>query len=147
MNIDERAGGPGPGALHKYSRRIALSVVAAQLAAALLLALLLAVLLGLRSGYSALVGAAVGVVPTYYLAVRMFKFRSSASAEKTLRGIYLGEGIKVVFTVALFVLAVLLLDVELPVVAAAYVLTVVVNWVMLLRADLGEHPRSNARTK
>lgn len=63
------------------------------------------------------------------------------SAEKALRSIYLGEGIKVVFTVALFIIAVRLLDVHLGIVAGAYVATVIVNWAAVYKADLGESPR------
>lgn len=62
------------------------------------------------------------------------------SAEKALRSIYLGEGIKVVFTVALFVIALRLLDVDLVFVGLGYVATIVVNWVAVYKADLGESP-------
>ena len=66
------------------------------------------------------------------------------SAEQVLRNIYLGEGIKIAFTIALFVLAMLFLDVEFGVVAAAYLATVAVNWVAVYKADLGETPRRRA---
>jgi len=118
--------------------------VAGQIVVALAVALALTLFLGSRYGYSALVGAGIGILPTYYLAVRIFKRASSMSPEKALRGIYLGEGIKVVFTVALFVLAMLTLDVDLPIVALTYVATVAVNWVAVFTADLGESPRERA---
>jgi ATP synthase protein I len=139
--IDKPAEAAGIGALHNHSRRIALSVVAGQLAVAFIFALALTVFYGGRFGYSALVGAGIGIVPTYYLALRMFRRTALMSAEQALRSTYIGEGIKVVFTVALFVLAMLLLDVNLGIVAAAYVATVAVNWVAIYRADLGESPR------
>lgn len=144
MEINKPAAPLATGALYKYSRRIALRVVAGQIVVALTIALGLSVMLGIRFGYSALVGASIGILPTYYLAVRMFKRTTLTSPERTLRGIYLGEGIKVAFTLALFVLAILILDVELWVVALTYVATVVVNWVAVLVADLGETPRERA---
>lgn len=144
MNIDTRI---RPGALTEYSRRVALLVVAGQIAVALAAALVLTVFLGDRSGYSALVGAGIGILPNYYLAVRLFKRDRPMSAEKALRSLYLGEGIKVVFTVALFVLAMRILDVELLVVALTYAATVAVNWVAVLFADLGESPRQGKLRK
>jgi F0F1-type ATP synthase assembly protein I len=141
VSIEKPTGATGAGALHNHSRRIALSVVAGQVAVALVTALVLTVLCNGRFGYSALVGAGIGILPTYYLALRMFRRTASMSPEQALRNIYLGEGIKVVFTISLFVLAMLLLDVELSIVGATYLATVAVNWVAVYRADLGESPR------
>tara|TARA_Y100000588_G_scaffold288910_1_gene307430 strand:- start:149 stop:352 length:204 start_codon:yes stop_codon:yes gene_type:complete len=64
--------------------------------------------------------------------------------EQALRGIYFGEGIKVAFTVALFVGAILFLDVEMSVVLSIYLATVAVNWIAIFVADLGESPRKRA---
>ncbi|MGR9092957.1 MAG: ATP synthase subunit I [Gammaproteobacteria bacterium] len=142
MDGETPSGANGPGALHNYSKRIALSVVAGQVAAGLCLAAGLTLFVGSRSGYSALVGAVIGILPSYYLALRMFRRTATTSAEKALRSIYLGEGIKVVFTVALFIIAMRLLDVDLMVVAGGYFATVIANWIAALRADLGESPRN-----
>jgi ATP synthase protein I len=116
--------------------------VAGQVAAGLCLAAGLTLFVGSRSGYSALVGAVIGILPSYYLALRMFRRTATTSAEKALRSIYLGEGIKVVFTVALFIIAMRLLDVDLMVVAGGYFATVIANWIAALRAYLGESPRN-----
>lgn len=144
VDIDKPTEAAGIGALHNHSRRIALSVVAGQVAVTFGVALVLAVFGSGRSVYSALVGAGIGILPTYYLALRMFRRTRSMSAEQVLRNIYLGEGIKIAFTIALFVLAMLFLDVEFGVVAAAYLATVAVNWVAVYKADLGETPRRRA---
>lgn len=116
-------------------------MVAGQAAAGLFLAAALAVFVSGHAGYSALVGAGIGILPSYYLALRMFSRPATTNAEKALRGIYLGEGIKVVFTVALFIIAMRLLDVDLLGVAGGYLATVVANWIAALRADLSESPR------
>ncbi len=144
MDIEKPVGRTAPGALYRYSRGIALRVVAGQIVVTLVIALTLVLVLGGRFAYSVLVGAGIGIVPNYYLAVRLFKHAPSISPEKALRGIYLGEGVKVVFTVALFVLAILLLDIELPVIALAYLATVAVNWIAVFFVDLGESPRGSA---
>jgi F0F1-type ATP synthase assembly protein I len=145
VDIEKPTGQAAPGALHKHSRLIALHVVAGQIVVALSISLILTMAFGSRFGYSALVGAGIGILPSYYLAVRMFKRTGrSMSPEQALRGIYVGEGIKVTFTVALFVLAVRMLDVELAAVMLTYVAIVAVNWVAVFVADLGESPREHA---
>lgn len=116
--------------------------MAGQVAVGLCLAAALAIFVDGRAGYSALVGAGIGILPSYYLALRMFRRPATMSAEKALRSIYLGEGIKVVFTVALFIIAMRLLDVDLMIVGGGYFATVVANWIAALRADLGESPRN-----
>lgn len=141
MDIEKPMERAAPGALLKYSRGIALRVVAGQILVALALALTLTIAFSGRSGYSALVGAGIGILPSYYLALRLFKRAPSMSPEGALRGIYLGEAIKVVFTLALFVLAMLMLDVELLVVGLTYLATAAVNWVAVFFVDLGESPR------
>ena len=144
VDIDKPTGQKPPRTLHKYSRRIVLRVVAGQMVVALLATVAIAVAFGPRLGYSALVGALIGVLPSYYLAVRMFRCRQSMLPEQALRGIYLGEGIKVAFTVALFVAAILFLDVEMSVVLLIYLVAVAVNWIAIFVADLGESPRKRA---
>ena len=130
------------GSLFQHSRRVAINVVAGQIVVAYAVALSLTVLVGFQHGYSALVGAAIGILPTYYFALRMFsRSRGALSPEQALRNIYLGEGIKVLFTLALFVLAILKLTVILPVIAGAYIATVAVNWAAVYFTDLGESPR------
>ncbi|MDA0824200.1 MAG: ATP synthase subunit I [Proteobacteria bacterium] len=141
MNTNISSRPVNSGALYNYSRGLALRVVAGQIVVGLALACCLA-FVSANLGYSALVGAGIGILPTYYLAVRMFRrSRRALSPEQALRNIYLGEGLKVAFTIALFVLSILQLDVHLGAVAGAYMTTVVVNWVAIYAADLGESPR------
>ena len=115
--------------------------MAGQLAISLIVVLSVGLICGVYFGYSALVGAGIGILPTYYLALRMFRRTGPLTPEKALRGIYVGEAIKVAFTVALFALAVLLLNVHFVTVVATYLATVMVNWVAVLKVDLGESPR------
>jgi F0F1-type ATP synthase assembly protein I len=59
-----------------------------------------------------------------------------------LRGIYTGELLKIAFTIALFVIAIRLLDVMFLLVVASYLAMVAVNWLALLFIDVGEAPQS-----
>ena len=142
MNNENTSSRVAEGPLYRHSRRVALNVVAGQIVVAYAISLCLTLLVGYHHGYSALVGAGIGILPTYYLALRMFRrSRRSLSPEQALRNIYIGEGIKVMFTLALFVLAILKLTINLPVVAGGYIATVAVNWTAVYFTDLGESPR------
>ncbi len=101
---------------------------------------------GFASAYSALVGGLIGVIPNYHFAGRLARRRRGATAEETLRRIYVGEFIKIAFTAALFVIAIRLLKIEFLVVVLTYFATVVVNWLAFLVADLGEVPRALSRS-
>ena len=82
-------------------------------------------------------GGLIGVIPNYFFARRLNQRRSAAASE-SLRGIYTGEFLKIAFTVALFVIAIRLLDVSFGLVVLAYLVTVFANWIALLFIDLGE---------
>ena len=90
--------------------------------------------------YSALVGAIIAIVPNYYLASRLLRRRTGATPDEAWRGIYTGELLKIVFTIALFVMAIRLLDIVFLIVVAAYLAMVAVNACGLLFIDLGEAP-------
>jgi ATP synthase protein I len=107
-------------------------VIAAQLAVVIGLSLLAAVLFGARAGYSALAGSVISVVPSCYLAARMFRLGDGVTAVRLLRGIYFGEFMKILLTLALFVIALRLLDLDLAVVGIVYLAGLVVHWLALL---------------
>lgn len=117
-------------------------VVAGQLAAAVTVAIVLGGLWGSHAGYSALVGALIGVVPNYFLALRLARRHRSVAAEHLLRGVYVGALIKIVFTAAMFVIAIAALNVNFLIVLATYIATVAVSWLAVLLGDLGEAPRA-----
>ena len=117
-------------------------LIASQLAVAIVLTLALAGGFGTAAAYSTLVGAAIAIVPNYYLAGRLLRRQPRATAIESLRGIYAGELLKIVFTAALFVFTIKLLDVLFALVVAGYVAMVAINWLALLVIDLGEAPRS-----
>ena len=134
----------GRGSLHQQSRRTVFLVIASQLGVAIAIAFALVVANAQQAAYSALVGALIGVIPNYHLAARLLRRERSVTPEQALSDIYVGEFIKIAFTAALFVMAIMFLNVSFMIVIATYVATVVVNWVALLVVDLGESPRRRA---
>ena len=135
----QRRGAAGE-SLRERARRTLLLLIASQLGIGVATAAILWWLLGSPAAYSALVGAIIGVVPNYYLAGRMFGQRPGATPAEALRAIYTGEFVKFGFTAALFVIAIVLLDVDFLIVVLTYVAMVAVNWLALLVIDLGEAP-------
>ena len=117
------------------------NVVAAQLGMAAVIATVLGVVTGSGGAYAALVGGLVGVLPNYFLARRLTRRARGATAEQALHQIYVGELIKIAFTAALFVIAIMLLNVNFPIVVLTYLATVAVNWLAVLFVDLSESPR------
>ena len=115
-------------------------LIACQLVIAITLALVLLMACGTSAAYSALVGTVIAIAPNQYLAGRLRRRRPGASPSESLREIYAGELLKIVFTIALFVIAIRLLDVAFLIVVAGYAVMVGVNWCALLVLDLGEVP-------
>ncbi len=80
---------------------------------------------------SALVGGSIGIVAGLYQALRMLKVDASIDPERFLSGVYAGEALKIVLTVALFIAAIRLLPVELIPVMVTYAATYTVYWLAL----------------
>lgn len=119
-------------------------LVGGQLLATIAAGAVAALLGGSYAAYSALSGGLIGVIPSFYLAARMSGRRGGAGAEQALRRIYVGEMVKIAFTVALFIIAIVLLNADFLIVLLAYAATVAVNWVVVAIADIGETPRRDS---
>lgn len=128
------------GALRERARRSIMRVIAGQLVVALLMIAGLTMFAGTRTGYSVMVGSLIGLLPNYYFAARLMRRRISATAIQSLREIYTGEVIKIAFTSALFVIAIMLLSIDFLTVVVSYLAMVVVHWLAVLVVDLGEVP-------
>lgn len=85
-----------------------------------------------RSGYSALAGGLISAVSSSYLAGRILGFDGTTPPARMLRAFYVGEVVKIVMTMALFILAIVLLKVDALFMLLAYVLTLPVYWFALL---------------
>ena len=115
-----------------HSRVTAFAIVAAELLTGAAVSVLLLANGDSRAAYSVLLGAMVGVLPAFYLALKIFNADVDGDPQRLLRGIYSAEAVKVAFSVALFVTVILTLDVSVPYVLVGYMTTVLVNWFALL---------------
>ena len=142
MLTSQRPKGVARGPLRERAQHAMMRLLAAQSLAAVALSSILGVWLGKTAACSALVGAVIAIVPNFYLARRLLRRGPGATPSESLRGIYTGELLKIAFTIALFVIAIRLLDVVFLIVVASYLAMVAVNWLALLFIDVGEAPRS-----
>ena len=102
-----------------------------------MIAVVLFLLKGWGEAYSALAGTLIGVLPSYYLGNRIFGSSSGASGDVLLKQIYVAEMMKLGFTVALFLITILILDAIFSIVLATYAAVVAVNWIAMKVANLG----------
>jgi F0F1-type ATP synthase assembly protein I len=88
-------------------------------------------------GKSAFIGGIIAVLPSYYLAARM----SVSYPEKpiaTLQRIYIGAFVKILYTLALFGLAIKYLDIHFMIMISSYFVVTLANWFGLRLLDLSE---------
>ncbi|MCP5143613.1 MAG: ATP synthase subunit I [Gammaproteobacteria bacterium] len=126
-----------------FYRQFVFRIVAAQVVCGLAIVLGMLVFKGAHAAYSALVGAAIGVIPSFYLARRMFRPSAEPSARGAVRNIYMAESLKILLTVALFVIALLALKVDFLVVVLTYIAIMAVHWLALLFPE--HRPRPAAK--
>ena len=86
----------------------------------------------LEAAYSALVGAAIGVIPNFFMAIRVFDLSRGRDAHSTLAAVYAGAAGKFLVTAALFSVAFLLISpLHAPSLFVGFVATQICNWVLL----------------
>lgn len=116
----------------------ALKIIVAQLLVTVVIAIGLLLWTGQHAAYSAGVGGCVSAVASLYFASRVFRKDGTASPERLLRSLYVGEAVKILMTVALFVVAIVMFDVDILFMLLAYAATLPVYWLSLLLADGSE---------
>jgi F0F1-type ATP synthase assembly protein I len=113
----------------QQGRRRAVNVVLGQgLLGAVVAAACLAVW-GSRAGASALLGAGIGIAATSLMAFAMLRHGAGASAQRVAWSFFSGWVVKVVFTVALLVVAFRSPKVHAAALLAAYVVTFFGYWI------------------
>jgi len=80
---------------------------------------------------SALAGGGIGILAGLYQALRMLRVDASEHPERYMGSVYGSEALKIVLTVALFIAAIKVLNVELVPVMVAYAATLSVYWAAL----------------
>ena len=86
---------------------------------------------------SAFAGGCIGVVAGLYQALRMFCMDASQQPERYMSAVYVSEAIKVSLTVALFIVAIKILEIEMVPTMVGYTVTFFVYWVSLRTDILG----------
>jgi ATP synthase protein I len=116
------------------ARRLAASVVLGQVAVTVVAAAICFAVWGRIAGLSALVGGGISVAASGVLAIIGFSAPAGAAAETIARKFYMGEGAKLVITVALFVVAFVTMKVSFAALFGAYIATLFVYWIALANA-------------
>lgn len=86
---------------------------------------------GLSAAMSAVAGGVIGIVAGLYQALRMFRVNAGQDPEGFLRGVYIGEAVKIVLTVALMIAAIRLLGVEMLPFMIGYIAIYSIYWIAL----------------
>lgn len=122
----------------RTARRDALAIVGWQLLLTLLAALVAWLVADITAGWSALVGGLINVAASFYMAQRIFAAGPAATAQHWLARLWLGELVKFGITVALFALAIVVLQAAFLPLILAYMATFVAYWVGLSRISFGQ---------
>ena len=111
-----------------------MSVVLGQVVVTVVAAAICFAVWGRVAGFSALAGGGISVLASAALAVIGFSSPAGASPERIARSFYVGEGVKLAVTVALFVVVFLTIKVSFPALFGAYIATLFVYWIALANA-------------
>ncbi len=113
-------------------------IIGLQLAVTVLAGLAAALLAGRMAAWSALIGGLINVVASLFMAVKMFAGGPGAGPQQWLGRILVGEALKFLITVALFVFAIVVLKAEFLPLILAYIATYVAYWIGMVRISLGQ---------
>ena len=113
--------------LVKRTRRVAFRVVKIQLAA-LVVAAVFAGFIDRTTSLSVFVGGMICVIPASYFAFKAFSVVGAIQAQQVVKAFYLGEAVKLLLTVALFVVAFKWLPIAAPPLLIGYFITLCANW-------------------
>lgn len=111
-------------------------IVRTQLAVTIAVALTMYVLAGLETAYSALTGGLISVIANFYFAIQMFA-GARKSPRQLVTAFYVGEAVKILITIVLFVFAIKVMQVLFLPLFITYVITLLVYWFALLPALFG----------
>jgi len=86
---------------------------------------------GLTAAWSAAIGGSIGIVAGLYQALRMFRVNAGSDPEGFMRGVYVGEAVKIVLTIALMIAAIRVLGVAMLPFMIGYIAIYIVYWIAL----------------
>jgi ATP synthase protein I len=86
---------------------------------------------GSSAALSAVTGGGIGIVAGLYQALRMFRVNAALDPTGFMRGVYVGEAVKIVLTVALMIAAIRVLGVEMLPFMIGYIAIYSIYWIAL----------------
>ncbi len=99
--------------------------------------LLFSWLAGAHAAWSAMAGGAIGLLTTTFFALRVFIGGAHRPPKDIVRAFYVGESQKLLLTVALFVVAIVWLQVSFLPMLLTYMASLAAFWIVLLPALSG----------
>lgn len=112
-------------------QRAAFRLAGWQVALMLVVVVIASWLGGRGAGLAAAMGGSIGIIAGLYQALRMFRIDASKDPEGFMRGLYIGEVVKILLTVALMIAAIRGLNVEMLPFMMGYISIYIVYWVAL----------------
>lgn len=112
-------------------RRAAFRLAAGQAALTLLIAALAGWLGGEADAWSAVAGGGIGTLAGLYQALRMFSVSAADDPQRYMRAVYVGEAMKILITVALFIAVIRIMTPQFAPMMLGYAATFLVYWAAL----------------
>jgi len=119
------------------ARRGTFIIVGLQLAMTVLAGLVAAVVAGQYAAWSALVGGLINVLASLSMALKLFAGGLAAGPQQWFGRFLVGEALKFVITVALFIFAIVVLKAAFLPLILAYIATYVAYWIGMVRISFG----------
>ena len=107
-------------------------ILAAQALITLIIGLLAWLLADFKAAYSALTGGGINILATAVFAARVFSVKPGAPARRVARAFYIGEVIKFLVTVGLFLAVLRWMDVSFLPLFITYAISMLAFWLVLL---------------
>ena len=113
---------------HVENQRDIWRLLLIQLIVSLFIAMIAMVVSGPLAALSGLLGGVVCVVPNVYFVRQLFKYKGARAAKQIVNGFYKGEALKLLLTIALFVLVFKLFEIKPLVFFAAFIAAQMMFW-------------------
>lgn len=113
-------------------------LIGLQLAVAVLVGLAAGLIAGRIAAWSAFTGGLINVIASLFMVLKMFAGGPGVGPQQWLSRILVGEALKFLITVALFVFAIVVLRAAFEPLILAYIATYVAYWIGLVRISLGQ---------
>ncbi len=116
-------------ALNAVGKQLAGKIVATQFVVLLVASLVMITIFSLQSGLGVLSGGLSAVIPNALFAVIAFRHAGARANKKVVQSFFVGEGVKLILTAVLLVLALLVTNFNPVWLLVGFVLTVIMQWI------------------